>query len=45
MKQTKLGMQLKKSTAVMNKEIRDRRNKIQKQTKIKGTKDKSNYGT
>ena len=38
-------MQLKNSTAVMNEEIRDRRNTIQKQTKIKGTKNKSNYGT
>ena len=38
-------MQLTNSTAVMNEEIRDRRNTIKKQTKIKGMKDKSNYGT
>ena len=38
-------MQLKNSTAVMNEEIRDKRNTIQKQTKMKGTEDKSNYGT
>ena len=38
-------MQLKNSTTVMDEEIRDRRNTIQKQTKIKGTKYKSNCGT
>ena len=38
-------MQLTNSIALMNEEIRDRRNKIQKQTKIKGTQDKSNCGT
>ena len=45
MKQTKPGMQLTNSTTVMNEEIKDGRNTIQKQTKIKGMKDKSNYGT
>ena len=38
-------MQLTNSTAIMNEEIKDERNTIQKQTKIQGTKDKSNYGT
>ena len=45
MKQAKLGMQLTNSTTVINEEIRDRRNIIRKQTKIKGMKNKSNYGT
>ena len=45
MKQTKLWMQLTNSTAEMNEEIRDRRNTIQEQTKIKEMKYKSNYGT